>query len=125
MLIATGAPKVDILGHSEGSTLPRVYFKYNNGDAKTSKILEGEIYAGSSNFNMLTVVRAVISSLVLSRKIRWHRLQLVRNHLVEFDHAYGKLGASQCSRRSLKPCLQGVLPVDCRCPLLGRAKHSQ
>ncbi|KAF9392531.1 hypothetical protein CPB97_000613 [Podila verticillata] len=37
VLIATGAPKVDILGHSEGSTLPRVYFKYNNGGAKTRK----------------------------------------------------------------------------------------
>jgi len=35
VLTATGAPKVDILGHSEGSTLPRVYFKYLNGTQKT------------------------------------------------------------------------------------------
>lgn len=38
ILAATGAPKVDIVGHSEGSLLMREYLKFNNGRAKTRKL---------------------------------------------------------------------------------------
>ncbi|GJJ77815.1 triacylglycerol lipase [Entomortierella parvispora] len=57
VMAATGASKVDILGHSEGSTLPRVYFKYLNGTQKTGSFAA----IGSNQYG--TTLANIVSSL--------------------------------------------------------------
>lgn len=59
VLLATGATKVDIVGHSEGSTLPRVYLKYYNGVAKVDHFAAiGSNQYGTSLANIVTLLEA-------------------------------------------------------------------
>ncbi|KAF9272596.1 hypothetical protein BGZ68_002288, partial [Mortierella alpina] len=54
ILAATGAPKVDIVGHSEGSLLMREYMKFNNGRAKTHSVVGiGSLAYGSSLYGLI------------------------------------------------------------------------
>ncbi|KAG0281846.1 hypothetical protein BGZ95_008988 [Linnemannia exigua] len=60
VLKATGASKVDIVGHSEGSTLPRVYLKYFNGIAKVDHFAAiGSNQYGTSLANIVTALEAL------------------------------------------------------------------
>lgn len=59
VLAATGASKVDLVGHSEGSTLPRVYLKYCNGTAKVDHFAAiGSNQYGTTLANIVTVLEA-------------------------------------------------------------------
>ncbi|KAF9330872.1 hypothetical protein BGZ91_012338 [Linnemannia elongata] len=59
VLAATGASKVDLVGHSEGSTLPRVYLKYFNGTAKVDHFAAiGSNQYGTTLANIVTVLEA-------------------------------------------------------------------
>lgn len=60
VLAATGAPKVDLVGHSEGSTLPRVYLKYFNGTTKVDHFTAiGSNQYGTTLANIVTILKAV------------------------------------------------------------------
>ncbi|KAG0258641.1 hypothetical protein BG011_003167 [Mortierella polycephala] len=57
VLKATGASKVDIIGHSEGSLLPRVYMKYFNGRGKVGSLVGvGSVQYGTTLANITTLV---------------------------------------------------------------------
>ncbi|KAF9126143.1 hypothetical protein BGX30_000142 [Mortierella sp. GBA39] len=59
ILAATGASKVDLVGHSEGSTLPRVYLKYFNGTAKVDHFAAiGSNQYGTTLANFVTILEA-------------------------------------------------------------------
>lgn len=59
VLAATGASKVDLVGHSEGSTLPRVYLKYFNGTAKVDHFAAiGSNQYGTTLANIVTILEA-------------------------------------------------------------------
>ncbi|KAF9564212.1 hypothetical protein EC968_004606 [Mortierella alpina] len=54
VLAATGAPKVDIVGHSEGSLLMRGYLKLHNGRAKTHSVAGiGSLVYGTNLYSMI------------------------------------------------------------------------
>lgn len=58
VLAATGASKVDILGHSEGSLPPRVYFKHLNGIQKTGSIAAiGSSQYGTNLHNVVPLLQ--------------------------------------------------------------------
>ncbi|KAG0242624.1 Alpha/Beta hydrolase protein [Mortierella sp. GBAus27b] len=55
VLQSTGASKVDLLGHSEGTALSRVYLKYKNGFTKTGSVAAiGSIQYGTTIPNIIT-----------------------------------------------------------------------
>ncbi|KAF8946805.1 hypothetical protein BGZ47_011319 [Haplosporangium gracile] len=57
VLAATGASKVDLVGHSEGSVLPRVYLKYFNGTAKVDHFTAiGSAQYGTKLANIVTLL---------------------------------------------------------------------
>jgi triacylglycerol lipase len=56
VLAATGAAKVDIVGHSEGSTVPAYYLKFLGGAAKVTHFVGfGANYAGTSLNGLATL----------------------------------------------------------------------
>ncbi|KAF9192507.1 hypothetical protein BGZ50_008473 [Haplosporangium sp. Z 11] len=60
VLKATGASKVDILGHSEGSVLPRVYMKYFDGRGKVGSLVGiGSVQYGTTLANIVTLVHGL------------------------------------------------------------------
>ncbi|KAG0053676.1 hypothetical protein BGZ83_000671 [Gryganskiella cystojenkinii] len=60
ILAASGATKVDILGHSEGSTLPRVYLKYFNGTQTVGSFAAiGSNQYGTTLANIVTSLEQV------------------------------------------------------------------
>ncbi|KAF9945981.1 hypothetical protein BGZ72_000795 [Mortierella alpina] len=57
VLAATGAPKVDIVGHSEGSLLMRGYLKFHNGRAKTHAVAGiGSLVYGSNLYGLIDML---------------------------------------------------------------------
>ncbi|KAG0291278.1 hypothetical protein BGZ96_005315 [Linnemannia gamsii] len=57
VLAVTGASKVDLVGHSEGSTLPRVYLKYFAGRAKVDHFTAiGSNQYGTTLANIVTIL---------------------------------------------------------------------
>ncbi|KAF9947672.1 hypothetical protein BGZ72_010369 [Mortierella alpina] len=57
VLASTGASKVNILGHSEGSLLPRYYFKYLGGASKVDKFASiGPIVYGTQLFGLIPIM---------------------------------------------------------------------
>ncbi|KAF9898706.1 hypothetical protein EC991_010520 [Linnemannia zychae] len=60
VLAATGASKVDIMGHSEGSILPRVYLKYFNGVSKVDHFTAiGSNQYGTTLSNIVTLLEGL------------------------------------------------------------------
>ncbi|KAF9120196.1 hypothetical protein BGW39_011590 [Mortierella sp. 14UC] len=60
VLAATGASKVDIMGHSEGSALPRVYLKHFNGTAKVDHFTAiGSNQYGTTLANIVTLLEGL------------------------------------------------------------------
>ncbi|MFC0439223.1 serine aminopeptidase domain-containing protein [Kutzneria buriramensis] len=56
VIAATHAAKVDIVGHSEGSTVPAYYLKFNDGAAKVAHFVGfGANYAGTSLDGLATL----------------------------------------------------------------------
>jgi triacylglycerol lipase len=56
VIAATHAAKVDIVGHSEGSTVPAYYLKFNGGAAKVAHFVGfGANYAGTSLDGLATL----------------------------------------------------------------------
>ncbi|KAF9150863.1 hypothetical protein BG015_007318 [Linnemannia schmuckeri] len=60
VLAATGASKVDLVGHSEGSVLPRVYLKYFNGITKIDHFTAiGSAQYGTKLVNIVTLLETL------------------------------------------------------------------
>ncbi|KAF9432800.1 hypothetical protein BGZ76_010303 [Entomortierella beljakovae] len=59
VLAITGASKVDIFGHSEGSIVPRVYMKYFNGVGKTGSFAAiGPVHYGTTTMNIQSILNS-------------------------------------------------------------------
>lgn len=60
---ATGAAKVDIVGHSEGSTMPAYYLKYGGGAAKVAHFVGfGANYRGTTLGGLDALAKALLTS---------------------------------------------------------------
>jgi triacylglycerol lipase len=56
---ATGAPEVDIVGHSEGTVVPRYYFKFLGGADKVDRFVAlTPLYDGTTLFGLSSLVLA-------------------------------------------------------------------
>lgn len=59
VLAATGAHKVDLVGHSEGTVMPQYYLKFRGGAAKVAKYVAiAPLYRGTSLYGVDAVVNA-------------------------------------------------------------------
>lgn len=57
VLAATGAQEVDLVGHSEGTVMPRYYLKFLGGDAKVARLVAlTPLYRGTTLFGLSAVV---------------------------------------------------------------------
>lgn len=57
---ATGADRVDIVGHSEGSTVPAYYLKFDGGAAKVDHFVGfGANYKGTTLDGLMTIAKAL------------------------------------------------------------------
>ncbi|MBE1498372.1 pimeloyl-ACP methyl ester carboxylesterase [Amycolatopsis lexingtonensis] len=60
---ATGAAKVDIVGHSEGSTMPAYYLKYGGGAAKVANFVGfGANYRGTTLGGLDALAKALLTT---------------------------------------------------------------
>jgi len=63
VLAATGASQVDVVGHSEGTTVPAYYFKFLGGAAKVKRFVGfGANYQGTSLHGLSTLIGLLTSS---------------------------------------------------------------
>jgi triacylglycerol esterase/lipase EstA (alpha/beta hydrolase family) len=64
VLAATGAGKVDIVGHSEGATLPYYYLKFLNGAAKVDRLVGiAPVYHGTTLYGLASVASQLAEAL--------------------------------------------------------------
>lgn len=60
VLAATGARKVDLVGHSEGTVMPQYYLKFRGGAAKVDKYVAiSPIYHGTTLLGVGSLIRAL------------------------------------------------------------------
>ena len=60
VLAATGASKVDLVGHSEGTVMPQYYLKFRGGAAKVDKYVAiAPIYHGTTLFGIGSLIAAL------------------------------------------------------------------
>ncbi|MFV0318668.1 MAG: esterase/lipase family protein [Microthrixaceae bacterium] len=60
VLAATGASKVDLVGHSEGSTVSAYYMKFLGGDTKVRNFVGfGSVYRGTTSYGLSYLANAV------------------------------------------------------------------
>jgi triacylglycerol lipase len=74
VLAATGASKVDLVGHSEGTVMPQYYLKFRGGAAKVAKYVAlTPLYHGTT-FDGITALDTEFSAMYPAQAAAFHQL---------------------------------------------------